>query len=193
MYQIISIRLVSLLIRAIKFTADAEMASPNTIRRALRELINTNNLANRQLFDGRKNNSNSNARIPTDQEADLICSELEAVRTNGYHSLTTLAAELGDRLNCNVGKKVLWNWLHFLGYTYESKRFIGSLDPSFKRNMIRSYIFSLAAATREEKQGTRVLVYMDESYIHTAHNVKQFWCSTGSCSGAVQVVVLVVM
>lgn len=78
---------------------------------------------------------------------------------------------------------MLHRWLSAGGYSFEDKRFVGSLPPELKRALTRSFIYKYAIARREEIAGRRVLVFLDESYIHSAHNTKRFWCKVDHVQG----------
>src|SRR5687768_9420472 len=49
------------------------------------------------------------------------------------------------------------------------------MKPQAKAARIRQFIFEYAAALSEEEAGTAVIVYMDESYIHSHHATKKGW------------------
>ena len=49
------------------------------------------------------------------------------------------------------------------------------LEASFANARIRSYLVALAAAMKEEEDGTAVIVYIDESYIHQGQRTKYSW------------------
>jgi len=72
----------------------------------------------------------------------------------------------------------LRRWLHELGYAWDEKQFIGSLTPQSRDIRIRSFIYHYAAALRLQLDGTHIIIYLDESYIHSCHQMKQGWHPT---------------
>jgi len=85
-----------------------------------------------------------------------------------------------------ITEYTLRRWLHDLGYAWDEKKFIGSLTPQSRDIRIRSFIWHYAAALRMQRDGTHIIVYLDESYIHGSHQMKQGWHPTAriplSCS-----------
>jgi transposase len=74
-----------------------------------------------------------------------------------------------------VGDFTLRRWMHELGYAFGDKSWIGALTPQYREARIRSFIWHYAGALRLERQGTHVVVYLDESYIHSGHQRKKGW------------------
>jgi hypothetical protein len=88
---------------------------------------------------------------------------------------TVIAAELRSRLNVVVSRRTVRRWLRALGYRWRHKRYIGGMKPQAKAARTRQFILEYAAALKEEEAGTAVIVYMDESYIHSHHAAKKGW------------------
>ena len=70
--------------------------------------------------------------------------------------------------------------MHSLGYVYGDKHFINTSTSSYRHALIRRYIYTYAAALKEQVAGTAVLVWMDESYVHSHHCIKRLWFSQSS-------------
>jgi transposase len=49
------------------------------------------------------------------------------------------------------------------------------LTPQYRDSRIRSFIWHYAEALRLQQQGTHIIVYLDESYIHALHQMKKGW------------------
>jgi len=74
-----------------------------------------------------------------------------------------------------VSDFILRRWLHELGYAFGDKTWIGALTPQYRDARIRAFIWEYAKALRLQLAGTHVIVYLDESYIHAAHQMKKGW------------------
>ena len=55
------------------------------------------------------------------------------------------------------------------------------MKPQAKNARIRQFILEYAAALKEEEEEKAVIVYTDESYIHTHHSTKKGWFSAHDC------------
>jgi hypothetical protein len=174
--------------KAISIVAEQAAASPATVRQAVlqyREIEQVATPFTQHLGRGNPNHPlHNSARQPTEEEVDLLERLIDSSREKGhYHSLTTLRASLIAELKIEVTKAMLYRWLQNAGFSFEHKRFVGSLPPELKRALTRSFIYKLAIARREEEEGSRIIVFMDESYIHSAHNTKKFWCRVDQLRG----------
>jgi transposase len=74
---------------------------------------------------------------------------------------------------------MLVRWLHALGYVYDKKHFVNQAR-SYRNVLICRYIYKYAAALKEQEDGTAIIVYIDESYIHTHHCSQRLWYSLSS-------------
>jgi transposase len=119
---------------------------------------------------------------PSFAAEQLIHRELHEVTLNNvFQSCTTLRHELEEQLGVVVSKSTVHRWLHALGYVYGRKHFVNQARL-YRNALIRSYIYKYAAALKEQEDGTAIIVYMDESYIH-AHHCSQFlWYSLSSAT-----------
>jgi len=86
--------------------------------------------------------------------------------------------KLLEEEHCWVGGFTLRRWMHELGYAFGDKTFIGALTPQYRDARIRKFIWDYAAALRLQEAGTHVIVDLDESYIHAAHQMKKGWHPT---------------
>jgi transposase len=167
---------------AVKATAAAELTSTHTLRAAAKEFAATGALTPPRTPVNRSNPnhpfySESGPSLAAEQ---LIHSELHEVALNNvFQSCTTLRHELEEQLGVVVSKSTVHRWLHALGYIHGKKHFVNQ-DRSYRNALIRRYIYQYAKALKEQADGTAIIVYMDESYIH-AHHCSQFlWYSLSS-------------
>jgi hypothetical protein len=170
---------------AVKATATAELASPSTLRSAAKRFVSTGALIAPRSPVARSHPLHpfySGESGPSLAEEELIHRELHEVTLNNvFQSCTTLRHELEEQLGLVVSKSTVHRWLHALGYQYGKKHFVNQAR-SYRNALIRSYIYRYAAALKEQEDGTAILVYMDESYIH-AHHCSQFlWHSLSSAT-----------
>jgi hypothetical protein len=165
---------------AVKTTAAAELSSPSTLRAVSHQFAATGAL--------------TPPRSPVDCShplhpfylgesgppfaAQLLIHHLlhQVTLENTYESCNTLPTALAAELGIVVSRWTVCRWLHSLGYVYRKKHFVNS-DPSYRWSLIRRYIYQYAAALQEQEQGTAIIVYMDESYIHSHHCSKRLWHS----------------
>jgi hypothetical protein len=170
---------------AVKATATAELASPSTLRSAAKRFVSTGALIAPRSPVARSHPLHpfySGESGPSLAAEELIHRELHEVTLNNvFQSCTTLRHELEEQLGLVVSKSTVHRWLHSLGYVYGKKHFVNQAR-SYRNALVRSYIYRYAAALKEQEDGTAILVYMDESYIH-AHHCSQFlWHSLSSAT-----------
>jgi transposase len=169
---------------AVKTAAAAELASPSTLRDVTKQFINTGTLPSvpSTALRGKGNpthplHSSQTEEYGPSYEAELLMHELvHAQKTEGVAvTSTTIAAELRDKLGVTVHRSTVRRWLRALGYRWRHKRYVGGMKPEAKNVRIRQFILEYAAALKEEDAGTAIIVYVDESYIHTHHAGKKGW------------------
>ena len=171
---------------AVKAVSTAELASPSTLRTAAQQFTCTGAL----ITPPRTPVDRSNPLHPffcgeggpSLSAQLLIHRELHEVKLNNvFQSCSTLRSELAEQLGMEVSKSTMHRWLHALGYQYGKKHFTNQA-PSYRHALIRSYIYKYAAALKEQEDGTAIIVYMDESYIHAHHCTQFLWYSLSSAT-----------
>jgi len=173
---------------AIKVTAAAELASPSTIRAEYAEFIEAGTITppdtshrGRGNPDHPLHSSNTDKYGPSFGAELLIHKLTESQKTEGASiTSTTIAAELRAKLGLSVHRSTIRRWLHALGYRWRNKRYVGGMKPQAKNARIRQFILEYAEALLEEQNGTAVIVYMDESFIHAHLARKKGWFHTSS-------------
>jgi hypothetical protein len=170
---------------AVKTAAAAELVSPSTLRAVSQQFAATGALTATRTPVDRSNPLHPfyiGERGPS-LEAQLLVHRLlrEVALENTFQSCVTLRTELAAHLGIVVSKSTVHRWLHSLGYVYGRKHFVNS-DPSYRWALIRRYIYQYAAALKEQEEGTAIIVYMDESYIHSHHCSKFLWHSLSSAT-----------
>jgi transposase len=160
---------------AIKATAHAELASPSTLRAAAKQFFTSGTLVKPEDRRSHPQHPFHLDSGPSSAAQELIHRELNDVKLNNvFESCTTLCTEVKEQLGIVVSKSTMHRWLHTLGYQYGKKHFVNS-DPTYRHALIRSYIYKYAKALKEQEQGTAIIVYMDESYIHAHHCSTKLW------------------
>jgi hypothetical protein len=170
---------------AIKAAAQAELASPSTLRAAAAQFAAHGTLTPPRTPVARSHplhpfyTGESGPSLAAEQ---LIHRELHEVTLNNvFQSCNTLRRELEEQLGLVVSKSTVHRWLHALGYQYGKKHFVNHAR-SYRNALICSYIYKYAAALKEQEDGSAIIVFMDESYIH-AHHCSQFlWHSLSSAT-----------
>lgn len=168
---------------AIKTVATAEQASPTTIRKAYSTFIETGTLpvpTTSQRGRGNPNHplhsDNTDAYGPSFEAELLIHQLVHSQKTDGVTVTSiTIKAELQVRLGITVHRDTVRRWMHALGYRWRHKRYVGGMRPQAKNARIRQFILEYAAALKDEEAGSAVIVYTDESFIHTHLSSKMGW------------------
>ncbi len=168
---------------ALNCTAAAEQASPSKLRGVVKHFLREGELAEPSTANRGIGNpshpfhSNNTEQFGPSFQAELLMHELvRSQKTEGVSiTSTTIAAELREKLAVQTTSRTVRRWLHQLGYHYRHKRYVGGMKPQAMSVRIRQFILEYAAALKEEESGTSIMVYMDESYIHSHHSAKKGW------------------
>jgi transposase len=168
---------------AVKETAVTEKTSPRTLRAAFQFYQEMGEIREPSTAQrGRGNpthslNSNNTDEFGPSLDTELLMHELVHKQKEEGTSITstTISAELRSRLNVAVSRRTVHRWLHALGYRWRHKRYVGGMKSQAKNVRIRQFILEYAAALAEEAAGRAIIVYMDESYIHSHHATKKGW------------------
>jgi hypothetical protein len=90
--------------------------------------------------------------------------------------------EIRRRLALPLSVRQIRRVLRQLGYRWGRKRSMGTASKQQQTQRMRSFIRQLAEALQQERDGTAVLGYTDESYLHTAHSNQYCWFAPASSS-----------
>ena len=165
---------------AVKATASAELASPSTIRAAHKQFTFSGSLEKPEDRRSHPHHPFYSELGPSLKAEQLIHRELHDVKLNNvFASCSTLCTELREQLGVDVSKSTMHRWLHALGYQYGKKHFVNQAS-SYRNALIRSYIYKYARALQEQEEGTAIIVYMDESYVHAHHCSTKLWFNLSS-------------
>jgi transposase len=168
---------------AIKKTAAVEHTSPHSLRQAVQFFTEKGELLEPSpALRGRGNpthslhSSNIDVYGPS-LEAELLMHDLVYKQKTDGVCITsaTIAAELRAQLGVAVHRSTVRRWLRALGYRWRHKRYVGGMKPQARHIRIRQFVLEYAAALAEEEAGTAIIVYVDESYIHSHHASKKGW------------------
>jgi hypothetical protein len=169
--------------QSINMVAEIELATPHTIRAVYNDFVASSTVTPPSTSHrGRGNpehplhSNNTDLYGPTLEAETLIHTLVATQKTEGVAiTSTTIRAELKDKQQIDIHRSTVRRWMHTLGYRWRHKRYIGGMKPQAKDVRIRQFIMEYAAALSEEQAGAAVIVYMDESYIHTHHASKYGW------------------
>jgi transposase len=171
---------------AIKAAAQAELASPSTLRAAVQQFATHGALPIPSTAHRGRGNPVHPLHSPSEPSLEaeiLIHRRLEAVKErNLYESSTTLRASLRFELGIDVSQRTMLRWLHELGYIYGHKRFVGAVKPACRFARMRSFIRQYAVALRAQQDGEAVVVDTDESYVLSRHCGHMLWYSPSSAT-----------
>jgi hypothetical protein len=85
------------------------------------------------------------------------------------------AREVQRRVGFSLGVRQTQRILKLLGYIWGRKRCIGTASKQQTAQRTRSYMRQYADALYQQSTGQAVIVYTDESYIHTTHSKQYVW------------------
>jgi transposase len=167
---------------AIKATATAELTSPSTLRSVVSEFAASGSLPQPSSAHRGKGNPAHplhSPSEPTQEDERAIHRALHEVSKLVKHvAVKHIQLQLLEEQHIHVGDWTLRRWLHELGYAFGDKTWIGALTPQYRDARIRRFIWDYAGALRLQISGTHVIIYLDESYIHAAHQMKKGWHPT---------------
>jgi DDE superfamily endonuclease len=172
--------------KSVEAISNGHLASSSRARSMVNAYVSTSIIHSTDNSNRGKGNPNHplHQQPPNTNTIQYIETQLDMCRQGtAYHTLTTLSTSLFIDLGVEVSKCQLRRWLIEQGYSFEKKKYVSSISPALKQATIRSFIFALAKATKEERMGKRVLVFMDESYIHPGHSPSKIWCKINSLAG----------
>jgi transposase len=163
--------------QAVKATAAAEVASPVTLRAAMRHFQQDECSEPEEDHRSHPRHPFYREQGPTLKAEALIHRLLADVQdSNTFESCNTVRDALKEELSIIICKQTTANWLHALGYSYGKKHFINS-PAAYRNALVRRHIYNYAKALKQQEDGKAAIVYMDESYLY-AHHCSQFlWYS----------------
>ena len=123
---------------------------------------------------------NHNMRLTPDQRETIQSTLYEAQMKGKHCSASQLRKKLRDEHRLTVTPKTVRKWLRRLGYRWGKSKSIGRMTQEARAQRVRTFIQQYAEAREKEKKGTHVLVYTDESYVHTGHHSRFGWFQKGS-------------
>lgn len=113
--------------------------------------------------------------LNAEQTATLHLALLTAQQKGKFCSSSLLKKELNSKHNLDVSARTVRRWLNKLGYRWGRRRNIGTQTKAVRDKRVRAFLVEYAAALKEEEAGRCVLVYTDESYVHTGHHSAYGW------------------
>ena len=168
--------------QAVNHCAAATRACPATVRRAFLAFKQEGDVPKPYTAHRGSGNPNhplslENSKLTLKGEL-LIHQLLQTVRDkNTQETITTIRAALAQN-GTDVSRTTVFRRLHALSYKWTNKRFIGATSLAVLHNRRRAFVYRVAAARRLEKEGTHVIVGMDESYIHQRKAGKKMWANS---------------
>lgn len=176
---------------AVETVAEQQFASSATIRSAVSSYARSGTVT--PLPTAHRGRGNLSHPLHTVEslpfEGELLMHRhLNDVRQRDtYESAATLQRALASELSVHTSISTVTRWLHSHGYSFRKKRFMGTLTTAVKNQRMRAYVAAYARALREERAGTAVIVYTDESYVHSQHNKRMAWLPDSSEADAADV------
>ena len=118
--------------------------------------------------------------LTADATAVLQLSLLIAQQKAKHCSARILCNQLRTEHNIDVSRWTVRRWLGKLGYRWRKSRSIGPQTEAIRAKRIRAFLKEYAAALKKEEAGEVVLVYIDESFVHTNHYWRWGWFSVSN-------------
>lgn len=106
---------------------------------------------------------------------EQILSIHQLLSESKINNLYLPAKELKKQLNLHVSVRQIQRILKQLGYKWRRKRCMGRMNKEQRAHRTRSFIKQYSDALKEQELGSAIIVYMDESYIHTMHQFQFCW------------------
>jgi len=167
---------------AVKAAAAAELASPSTLRAAAEQFSTTGVLPAPDTSQRGRGNPIHPLHSPSEPSFDIeLCIHralFEVAKKVKHVAIKHIQQQLLEEEHLFVGEFTLRRWLHELSYAFGDKTWIGALTPQYRDARIRCFIWEYAGALRLQISGTHIAVYLDESFIHAAHQMKKGWHPT---------------
>jgi transposase len=91
--------------------------------------------------------------------------------------------ELKKQVALGLSERQIRRILKQLGYKWRRKRCIGRMNKEQRAQRTRSFIEQYDVALKEQQYGSAVIVYVDESYLHTAHSNQFCWALSADAQG----------
>jgi hypothetical protein len=165
--------------QAVSIIAATELATPRTVRSAYSSFCSSGSITPPSSdHRGRGNPSHplhTVEGLPLEAEITVHRRLNEAKATNTYESVPTLQAALLAENGVSTSQASLKRWLKDNDYVWVRKKYMGTMPTAKKNELMRAFVCKYARALREEEAGTAVIVYTDESYIHTSHSNTHCW------------------
>ena len=167
--------------QAVNRVATATRACPATVRRAFLAFKHEGDVPKPYTSHRGSGNPNHPLNLENSKltlKGELLMHQLlQTVRDkNTQETITTIRAALAQQ-GIDVSRTTVFRRLHALSYQWTNKRFIGATSLAVLHNRRRTFVYRMAAARRLEKEGTHVIVGMDESYIHQRKAGKKIWAN----------------
>ena len=109
------------------------------------------------------------------QQTTIQSTLFDAQRLGKYCSAAQLQNKLEVEHNLDVSQQTVRNWLHKLGYKYGKSRNVGKMTKQARSKRVRLFLQQYSEALQKQKEGEYVIVYTDESYVHTSHHSRRIW------------------
>ena len=93
------------------------------------------------------------------------------------------AREVMRRAGVQVSERHARRMLRQLGYKWRRKRPMGTASKEQMAQRMRSFIHQYSDALKQEEDGVAVIIYTDESYIHTHHRNRYMWALSSDEQG----------
>lgn len=153
-------------------------SSSNTIRAVWHAYKNTGKVPEEKVdHRGRRANSESSDRLLL--TADVIAAlqlHLQSAHTFGLHcSSRTLQNFLHDECEIEVHRSTVRRWLRRIDYRWRRSHCIGIQSKSVRDKRLRIFLREYSEALQSQSRGEAVIVYTDESFIHTGHHWRYGW------------------
>ncbi len=90
---------------------------------------------------------------------------------------TLIRRYLREKHGHDVEKRKLLELLHSLGYEWGKLKYNGLTLKTEKKERVRKFLYEYSLALQEEKNGHAIIVYTDETYVNTRHQIEYSWYS----------------
>jgi hypothetical protein len=113
--------------------------------------------------------------ITPDQQIAVQDALFEAQQQGKHCSSRMIHNLLKTKHQLSVCSRTVRRWLRKLGYRWGKSKAVGRMTKDARAERVRTFIQQYAAALKKQEAEECVIVYTDESFVHTGHHSRSMW------------------
>ena len=168
-----------------KYIAHQIHKSHNTLRRVYYHYIHHKEVLipdNSNRGAGSPRHISHSHQLTSEQVTTIHQTITTANQSTESCSIKDIQEALLTQHNITVPRTTLQSLLHRIGYHYGAAQYIGTMNDGARKARIRSFLLAYSSALQEQAKKNCIIVYTDESYIHSTHSSQSIWYSPNSAT-----------